>query len=116
MLRLILLGLVSACEPIAPAKPLNGTIRMTDIVIEQFGGFAGAGGAVHSRGRVAWASLSSVDQAALERLFQTGTRARPNSNLYYSITRQGDGTSETIYLLPEDVPPALLASIKTELD
>ncbi|WP_010186744.1 hypothetical protein [Sphingomonas sp. PAMC 26605] len=90
---------------------------MREITIEAFGGFVGAGGPgshVHQRGKIAWSALSSADQAALERLF--AARAKVNANLYYRLTRTGDGATETVDALPDQVPAALLASVQSTLD
>lgn len=89
---------------------------MGDVVIEQLGGFVGGGtspGPLRVEGRVAWSALSAADQARVNALF---TERRPvNANLRYRLTRDGPSGSETIEALPEDVPKALVDSIKTTI-
>ncbi|MET3759770.1 hypothetical protein [Sphingomonas sp. UYEF23] len=90
---------------------------MREISIEGFGGFVGAGGPashVHQRGRLDWSALSAADQAALDRLF--AAQARVEANLFYRLTRVGAGGTETVDALPDQIPPALLASVQTTLD
>lgn len=89
---------------------------MGDVVIEQLGGFVGGGtspGPLRVEGRVAWSALSAADQARVNALF---TERRPvNANLRYRLTRDGPSGPETIEALPEDVPKALVDSIKTTI-
>jgi len=90
---------------------------MSDITIEQLGGFVGPGGTgshLHMRGQVARSALSERDRAAVDALFSN--KASVNANLYYRLTRPGDGGTESVDALPEQVPKALLDSVKTVLD
>lgn len=90
---------------------------MHEITIEAFGGFVGAGGPgsrVYQRGAIAWSALSAADQAALERLFTA--RAPVDANVYYRLTRSGARGTETVDVLPDQIPAALLASVRTTLD
>lgn len=90
---------------------------MYEITIEAFGGFVGAGGPgshVHQRGTIAWSALSPADHAALERLF--AAKAPVNANVFYRLTRTGANGAETVDALPDQVPPALLSSVRTTLD
>ncbi|WP_157082980.1 hypothetical protein [Novosphingobium lentum] len=90
---------------------------MSDVTIEQMGGFVGAGspgGHVHMRGQVAWSSLSEGDRAAVDRLF--AAKKPVNANLFYRLTRSVGGKSETVDVLTEQVPPALAGAVQTTLD
>jgi hypothetical protein len=90
---------------------------MSEVTIEQMGGFAGAGGPgahVRMRGSVAWSALSEADRATIDQLFAAKTRV--DVNFYYRLTRQTDGRTETVDVLPEKVPQALVASVRTTLD
>src|SRR5215813_14523657 len=111
---LIVLGLLSACNSEHPLPQQKVTV-MSDVTIEQKGGVVGPGapgGHVHRRGRVAWSALSEADRAAIDRLFAANTPLK-NANLYYRLTRQRDGKTETVDVLPEQVPQALAASVQT---
>ena len=90
---------------------------MSDVTIEQMGGFIGPnspGGHVRMRGSVAWSALSEADRATLDRLFATKTPV--NANFYYRLTRQTDGRTETVDALPDQVPQALVARVQTTLE
>lgn len=90
---------------------------MSEITIEAFGGFVGAGGPgnrVHQRGTLSWSAMSAADQAALERLF--AARAPVDANVYYRLTRTGAQGIETVDARADQIPPALLASVRTTLD
>ena len=90
---------------------------MSDVTIEEVGGFVGAGtpgGHIHMRGTVAWSSLSESDRAAVDRLFATKTSV--NANHYYRLTRTGPKGAETVDAADGAVPAALVASIQTTLD
>jgi hypothetical protein len=90
---------------------------MSDVTIEQFGGFVGAGtpgGHLHTRGQVAWADLSAADQARIDALF--AAKQPVNANLYYRLTRTGPHGPETVDAPGEAVPAALVASVHTTLD
>jgi len=63
---------------------------------------------------VAWSSLSAEDRNRVQALF---ANSKPvNANLYYRITREGPSGRESIEVLPEAAPAALIASVKTILD
>ena len=116
ILLLIVLGLLSACNSEHPLPQQKGTV-ISEVTIEQMGGFVGAGspgGHVRMRGRVAWSALSEADRAAIDRLFTAKTSV--NANLYYRLTRQRDGRTETVDALPEQVPRALADSVQTTLE
>jgi hypothetical protein len=90
---------------------------MGNLIIQEVGGFA-AGGTpgAHFRkeGRLALSDLSLEDRERVLALF-----AHPNpvnSNLYYRITLESPSGKQTVEALPEAVPPALIASVKTVLD
>lgn len=90
---------------------------MSEITIEAFGGFVGAGAAgghLHERGRLAWSALSEADRATLDRLF--AAKAPVNANLYYRLSRSGADGVETVDVAEGQVPAALLASVQTTLD
>lgn len=90
---------------------------MSDITVEQIGGFVGAGGPgghVHMRGRLAWSALSDRDRAQLDLLF--AAKKPVNANLYYRLTRTGPNGIETIDAPIDAVPAALAASVQTTLD
>lgn len=90
---------------------------MSDITIEQLGGFVGAGGPgghVHMRGKMAWSAIAEADRAHLDALFAA---KRPvSANLYYRLTRTGPNGTETVDAPVEAVPAALAASVQTTLD
>lgn len=90
---------------------------MGNIVIEPVGGYTGGAilsGPVRAEGRIAWSALSKADQARVDALF--AARKRVNSNLRYRLTRDGPNGPETIEALPDEVPEALIKSIKTTID
>ncbi len=90
---------------------------MSDVTIEQMGGFVGGntpGGHVRMRGSIAWSALSDADRARLDQLFTAKTPV--NANFYYRLTRQVDGRTETVDALPEQVPQTLVARVQTTLD
>ena len=87
---------------------------MSEVVIEPVGGFTGAGGpgALKSEGRMSMASLSTHDRAALETLM-----AAPEAdaaNFGYRVTLHGPDGSTTRTVSADQIPAALVASIKTE--
>jgi len=95
----------------------RSTSGMSDVTIEEVGGFVGAGtpgGHIHMRGTVTWSSLSEGDRAAVDRLFAAKTPV--NANHYYRLTRTGPKGAETIDAADGTVPAALLASVRTTLD
>ena len=113
----MVLGLLWACSGDHPRVPAAGTTHMTDVTIEQRGGFVGAGGPdghVHMRGLVVWSALSAADRATIDTLF--AERRPVNANLYYHLTRSGPHGPESVDALPDQVPQALLASVHTTLD
>ena len=90
---------------------------MSDVVIEQLGGFVGGGtplGHLRMEGRVPWSALSKADQARLDTLF--AERKPVNSNLRYRLTRDGTNGPETVEAPPEAVPEALIKSVKTTIE
>ena len=90
---------------------------MSVVTIEEKGGFVGAGmpgGHVHTRGEMAWGDLSEADRATIDALFSA--KKPVNANLYYRLSRTGPAGTDTVDALREDVPAALLASVKTTLD
>ncbi len=90
---------------------------MSDIVIEQLGGFVGGGtalGKMRTQGRVAWSALSAADQAHVSKLF---SEAKPvNTNLRYRLTRTGPNGAETVEAPIEAMPQALIESVQTTID
>lgn len=90
---------------------------MSEITIEAFGGFVGAGasgGHLHQRGRLAWSALSEADQAALDRVF--AAKAPVISNDYYRLSRTGANGPETVDARPDQFRAVLLARVQTTLD
>jgi hypothetical protein len=90
---------------------------MSEVTIEPKGGFVGAGipgGPVRTQGRLAWSALSEADRAAIDRLFSA--QVPVSANFYYHLTRQRNGVTETVDALPEQVPQALVASVRTTLE
>jgi hypothetical protein len=90
---------------------------MGNLTIEEIGGFA-AGGTpgAHFRkeGRLALSDLSAEDRERVRAMF---SNPKPvNANFYYRITLEGPSGQQTIEALPEAVPAALIASVKTVLD
>lgn len=90
---------------------------MGNVTIEEVGGFA-AGGTpgAHFRkeGKLALADLPAEDRERVRAMF---ANPKPvNANFYYRITLEDPSGKHTIEALPEAVPPALLASVKTVLD
>ena len=90
---------------------------MGELIIQEVGGFA-AGGTpgAHFRkeGRLTLSDLSPGDR---ERVLALYANPNPvNANFYYRITLKGPSGEQTTDALPEDVPAALIASIKTILD
>lgn len=90
---------------------------MTEVAIEQRGGFVGPGtpgGHLHMRGRVAWSALNDADRAIVDALFAA---KRPvDTNVSYRLTRTGPHGTETVDAPTEAVPQALIASVQTTLD
>ena len=89
---------------------------MDELSVQPMGGFVGAGGPSHvkSEGRIAMSALSPEDRARVNDLFSHPQHAQ--GNLYYRITRHGQSGTETVDVLPEAVPEALVASVKTTLE
>jgi len=114
---LIMLGLLSSCSPHRPSADQAKVVPMGDLVIQEVGGFA-AGGTpgAHFRkeGRLALSDLSPEDR---ERVLAMFANPKPvNANFYYRITLERPSRRQTIEALPEAVPAALIASVKTILD
>lgn len=90
---------------------------MGNLTIEEVGGFA-AGGAPTSRfrkeGRMALSDLSPEDEKRVLAMFANPEKV--NANLYYRITLEKPSGRQSIDALPETVPPALIASVKTTLE
>ncbi len=86
---------------------------MGDVVVEEFGGFAPAGPHLRKEGRVAWSSLSPVDQAKLDALF--AARRPVNANMGYRLTREGPNGPETVEATVDQVPEALVKSVATTI-
>ena len=88
---------------------------MSELVIQPKGGFAGAGalGHVTSEGRIALSALSPEDQKQVLALF-----ARPHTepgNFSYHIVLHEAAGDKTVDVPADAVPPALLATIQTDL-
>jgi hypothetical protein len=90
---------------------------MGSLIIQEVGGFA-AGGTpgAHFRkeGRLALADLSDEDREHVRAMFANPKQV--NANFYYRITLEGPSGQQTIDVLPEAMPAALIASVKTVLD
>jgi hypothetical protein len=90
---------------------------MGNLTIEEVGGFASGGtpGAhFRKQGQIALSDLSSADR---ERVLAMFAAPKPvNANFYYKITLESALGRQTIDALPETLPPALIASVKTSLD
>ena len=114
---LMALGLLWACELLAPNPQEAHNEKMGDVVIEQVGGFVGGGtptGHLRMEGRVAWSALSKADQARLDALF--AERKPINANLRYRLTRDGPNGPETIEAPVDAVPEALVQSVKSKIE
>ena len=114
---LIMLGLLSACSPHRPPADQAKVVPMGNLIIQEVGGFAGGGTpGAHFRkeGRLALSDLSPEDREHALAMF---ANPKPvNANFYYRITLESPAGKQTIEALPEAVPPALIASVKTILD
>jgi hypothetical protein len=114
---LMALGLLLACEILAPGTHAAEKGTMGNVVIEQLGGFVGGGtplGHLRMEGRVAWSALSKADQARVDALF--AERKPVNANLRYRLTRDGTSGPETVEAPAEAVPQALIDSVRTTID
>jgi len=106
-----------ACDAAAAGAQEANRGTMGNIVIEPVGGYTGGAipsGPVREEGRIAWSALSKADEARVDALF--AARKPVNSNLRYRLTRDGPNGPETIEVLPDEVPEALIKSIKTTID
>jgi hypothetical protein len=87
---------------------------MAKLQVERIGGLAGFGVArsrIRSRGEIDTAALSTADQHAVERLFQSGGKAgsaQARDTFRYRISRTTPEGVETVEA-PEDVVPAALS-------
>lgn len=93
------------------------TVLMCYLIIQPVGGFVGGGAPgshFRSEGRLPCSSLSPQDQAQIKALFASPVPEK--TNFYYRITLEDQGSSQTIDALPETVPAALIAAIRTSLD
>jgi hypothetical protein len=90
---------------------------MGNLIIQEVGGFAAGGtSGAHFRkeGRLALSDLSPEDT---ERILAMFANPKPvNANLYYKLTLDGPSGQKTIEALPEAIPLALIASVKTTLE
>jgi hypothetical protein len=90
---------------------------MGNLVIQEVGGFAAGGtpGAhLRKEGRVALSDLSDEDR---ERVSAILANTKPvNANFYYKVTLESPSGQQTVEALPEAMPAALVASVKTTLD
>ena len=90
---------------------------MGNLIIQEVGGFAGGGTpGAHFRkeGRLALSDLSPEDRDRVLAMFRDPKPV--NANFYYRITLETASGQQTIEALPEAVPAALVASIKTILE
>jgi emfourin len=93
---------------------------MDDVQVEQFGGFAGFGGAhLKSSGVVNLASLSEADRAAVETLFKRSSKSSPAGHpdqFRYRLTRTTSAGSESVEVAESEVPDALKSSVSAKLE
>lgn len=87
------------------------------IKVEELGGFVGYGGAAHLRtqGEVDLDRLDSGERAQVEQLLKRGHVAQTAPGPRYRLSWHEAGQSCEIEVDREDLTPALLASLKTEM-
>jgi hypothetical protein len=94
---------------------------MAKLHIERIGGLAGFGGIrshVRSHGEIDTAALSTADQQAVERLFQSHGQeesSQARDTFRYRISRTTPEGVETIVAPEEAIPAALSQCVKDEL-
>ena len=112
----MLLGWLSACNAGRSTGGSTEVAQVDELIVQPMGGFTGAGGPSHmkSEGRIAMSALSPEDRAKVEALF-SGPQSAP-SNMYYRITRQGAKGTASVNVPIDEVPQALLASVKDTLE
>ena len=96
---------------------------MVKITIERKGGLAGvglAGSHLKSIGHVTLSDLSGPDQAAVAQMFAARRKVRPvlgSADMFtYTLSREDGGKVETLAVGEDQIPPALMASIRDSLD
>ena len=93
---------------------------MDKLHVERIGGFVGFGGAqakIRSQGEIDFATLSTADQQAVERLFQSKgmtTPSKARDAFRYRITRTTAEGVESIEAPEKGIPAALRQCVKDE--